>query len=64
MCYWSFIALGIPNSALQGSGDRVGIVLLLGFQEVFCIAVLVDVLGPGGPTLLVTSGTREESEVI
>lgn len=56
--------MGIPNSALQGSGDRVGIVLLLGFQEVFCIAVLVDVLGPGGPTLLVTSGTREESEVI
>lgn len=56
--------MGIPNSALQGSGDRAGIVLLLGFQEVFCIAVLVDVLGPAGPTLLVTSGTREESESI
>ena len=37
---------------------------LLGFQQVFCIAVLVGVLGTAGPTLCVTSGTREESESI
>lgn len=64
MCRWSFIALGISNSALQGSGDGEGIVFLLGFQQLFCIALLVSVLGTAGPTLLVTSETREEFESI
>lgn len=56
--------MGISDSALQGSGDGEGIVFLLGFQQVFCIALLVSVLGIAGPPLPVTSGTREESESI
>lgn len=64
LCYWSFVALGIPNSALQGSGNGEGIVFLLGFQQVFCVAVLASALGTASPVLPVTSGTREESESI
>lgn len=56
--------MGIPNSALQGIRDGEGVVFLLGFQQVFCIAVMVGALGAAGPTLPVTSGTREESESI
>lgn len=48
--------------SLQGSGDGEDIVFLLGFQQVFCIAVLAGVFGTAGPMLPVTLGTREESE--
>jgi len=62
VCYRNFFALGIPNSALWGSGNDNGIVFLLGFRQVFCIAVLVGMLGTAGPTLPSMSETREESE--
>lgn len=35
---------------------------LLGFQQVFCIAVLASVFGTADPTLPVTLGPREEFE--
>lgn len=63
MGYWSFTALGIPISALQGSGDGESIVFLLGFQQIFCIAVLVGVLGTASHMLCVTSGLEESLRV-
>lgn len=45
--------------ALQGSGVEEGIVFLLGFQQVFCTAVLVVVLGAAGPHCLSHQGLKK-----